>query len=337
MDSALIKIDTPEEEDLVATLLLYAVAEYMRKTKMDIKYLNDIKLQKTIYKTSDDLNIPLTRSWYKRGCYVHNTNIRIETLKHILRSEINLEEVEQFKKGHKKEYESILKTITKNINNFKYISTKRLLDKLYQNRAPKKYRMLYQANNIILGTNTQIKESLKEKSSSLFNWGLINKSYYYSLVSNSISQVHVELATNKEFESIIDPYIDFTNFLESVYIKIDNILVPGSYIPIEISTLFESIDQIYYEYIWGCPALVISKETVKGIQAEDYKEKSEIQILKGFTGLDNVLNNLKIKSEMIGLSPTLEELECADKNLTGLSEEGSDKSLIEFWRIYNKV
>ena len=142
MDSALIKIDTPEEEDLVATLLLYAVAEYMRKTKMDIKYLNDIKLQKTIYKTSDDLNIPLTRSWYKRGCYVHNTNIRIETLKHILRSEINLEEVEQFKKGHKKEYESILKTITKNINNFKYISTKRLLDKLYQNRAPKKYRML---------------------------------------------------------------------------------------------------------------------------------------------------------------------------------------------------
>ena len=138
MDSALIRIETPGEEDLVATLLLYAVSEYLHKTKMDIKYLNDIKLQKTIYKTSDDLNIPLTRSWYKRGCYVHNANIRIETLKHIIRSDIDLEELIQFKKEHRKEYESILKTITKNINNFKYISTKRLLDKLYQKPCSKK-------------------------------------------------------------------------------------------------------------------------------------------------------------------------------------------------------
>ena len=77
MDSALIRIETPEEEDLVANLLLSAVAEYMQTTHMDVKFLNDLKLQKTIYKTCDDLNIPLTRSWYKRGCYVHNLNIQV--------------------------------------------------------------------------------------------------------------------------------------------------------------------------------------------------------------------------------------------------------------------
>ena len=189
--------------------------------------------------------------------------------------------------------------------------------------------MLYQANNTILETNTQVKDSLKDKVSSLFNWDISNKFYYYNLISNSISQVHIELAANGEFESIIDPYINFTQFLESLYIKVDNILRPGICIPIEVSNLFESIDRTYYDYIWGCPTLVISKETVKGAQADDYKEKSEIQIERGFDNLDTVLNNLKNDSEIVGLSPTLAELEKVDRILTGSTENKFNEDLVE--------
>lgn len=341
MDSHLIEIDTPTDEDLVATLLLYATSEYMQKEGLNSKYLNNIKLQKIIFRTCDELNIPLTRSWYKRGCFVHNSNIKVEYLNHILRSEMNLEELTQFKSEHETEYTSIYKTAAKHISNTFFTDTELLLDKLYDFDAPSRYKTLYKANNIILVTNQQIKKSLNDISAEnpnrLLDRRFTNKYYYYKLLSNSISQVHIELATNREFELIIDPYIYFTDFLEDIYVKIDNILLPRRNVPVEISKFFESLDWIYYDYVWGCPSQVISKATMTGALAEEYKELAEKELKNSLDNFDKVLDKNKEMSERIGLKPTLDEWEDVDKNLMALSEAGFDEDLIEFWKMYNKV
>jgi len=337
MDSVLIRIDTEQEENIVSNLLLYAVAEYIVRNKMDVLYLNEIKLQKTIYKTCDDLNIPLTRSWYKRGCFVHDPNIKRENLKNILRSDASLDEVIQFKKEHEAEYHNILKILTKNMNKVWYISTKKLLEILYKNRAPGLYKTLYQSNNIILSTNTQIRDSLREYIPLQFANRRSNNQYYYNLLSRSISQVHIELVSNERFQCIINPYIEFTDFLENVYIKIDDILTSDLSVPVEVANLFESIDRRYYDYVWGGPALVISKETVKGAQADDYKEKSEKQVENYFDDIDAVLNGLQSESERCKLSPSLDEMERTNSILTERLNVAVKDNLKEFWKLYNKV
>ncbi len=72
MRSITIQVETPEDEDRIAEFIIDAIAEYMRNKGLDLKYINDIKLQKLAYRVADTLDIPLTRSWYMRGCYVHN-------------------------------------------------------------------------------------------------------------------------------------------------------------------------------------------------------------------------------------------------------------------------
>lgn len=339
MKSQLLHIETAQEEDSVAALMMMAVSECLRKTQTHPKYINELKLQKIVYKTCDDLNIPLTRSWYKRGCYVHNSKIKKENL--INTPNFNStpsEELLQLKTTYKKEYGIILKQLTNNINDIKYIAWEKLLDRIYHSHAPRQYRKLYLSNNKILETNNQLKGLLKNKRSSLLSWVNSRNMYsHYEIVSDSISEVHIELASNPEFQEIIDTYIDFTDVLEPIYIKAGELLSPETSPSVEMSSLFDSIEQFYYEYVWGCPALVMSKKTVKGARAEEYIEKSAGLINECEDIIHSFLISLDTKIESLELNPTLEKLEYVDAILSKNTASPQQDTFSEIWKLYNKV
>ena len=90
MDSALIRIETPEEENLVIDLMMRAVAEALKKKNLNIDNLRETKLQKILCKTAGDLDLPITRSWYMRGEYISNSLINTSNLRNYYKKEIHL-------------------------------------------------------------------------------------------------------------------------------------------------------------------------------------------------------------------------------------------------------
>lgn len=322
------KITTPHDESCIAELIIDAIAKYMNTHDLDIRYMSDIKLQKIVFKTAEDLNIPLTRSWYMRGCYIHLPEI---INSNFLQERINSKQI-------KKEdgYDLLFKSVSKNIEDIWWTPTDRLLKNLYNTQAPEAYRSIYIANNNILNLNKEINKISGKYhiGSTLAKWIPLDTDYYQR-VSENISRLHIELISKKEFKDVIVPFLEFTNVFEAIYPKLDNLLSSNTDISSDIFEFFGLVDDVYYRNIWQYPALTISRETVVGIRKDEIIEDNSARLEGADDKMNYHIEHLKTEASDLDLLPSTKDLETEYKKSVGMLGEDASRKIAEFWKVHS--
>jgi len=329
MRSITIQVETPEDEDRIAEFIIDAIAEYMRNQGLDLKYMNDIKLQKLVYRVADSLDIPLTRSWYMRGCYVHNSIINRDFLRETMD--------DGYEKEKGEEYKLIYAAVSRNIEDVWWTPTTNFLEELYRTHAPETYRSIYISNNKILNLNKEIKDVLRNYiigQSTLAKWTPLSTDYYQR-ISKNISELHINLISRKEFRDLIIPFSDFTDLFEIFYLKIDDILnTKGDR---NILEFFEHVDDVYFKNIWQYPALVISKETVSGIRKDEVIEETEARLERAEDNINCYTGHIRKEASTLDLLPSIKDLEAKyNESVKMLGEDVSEK-IADFWNACSKA
>jgi hypothetical protein len=333
MDSTLIQIGTPEEEDFVIGLMMRAVAQYAKERNLNIEGLRETKLQKILCKAAGDLNLPITRSWYMRGEYVSNPIIKTSNL----RNYYNKRDAGYLTSKQNGIYKTLYNAISSSIDEFWPIETRELLLRLYSRNAPERYKRLYLTNNYLLSTNNLLKDSLASNEVSLLNYSIGRNYNYYSQASKNVSKIHVELASKPEFENIIDDYINLTDLLEGVYLRLDILYNLKKTISHDVKDFFIRLNGIYYSDVWKYPALIISKNTMIGIQKEKNIAWCESKLEYANKNMNETIENIETEANDLDLIPTSKDLEIVDRELYASAGENASQCLKEFWNIYNKV
>jgi len=191
----------------------------------------------------------------------------------------------------------------------------------YQTEAPEKYRSIYLSNTKIRSINEEISEYLKTHY-------VPHKSVdYYEQISVAISNLHLDLIANKEFDAVTEPFIDFTNFMEMVTLRINSLMNSREKLPTDSEEVFSNVASVYFKNVWVYPALVISKNTVTGLREKEIVKNSEQRIKDAKQYIDYNLQRLKSVAEDINLIPSEEDLKMFYKD----SETG--KNIARFWEI----
>lgn len=332
MNSAPIRIETSEDEDLIVKLMMRAVAQYIKEKNLNTDNLSKTKLQKVLCQTVDDLDLPITRSWYMRGEYIPNPIINKSDLPNYYNGNNNL----HLNTQNREIYRTLYSSISKSMDELWFMDINELLSRHYSQKAPERYKRLYIENNILLTTNKAVKESQNKNLTSLLNWSNAINYSYYCQASKSISKIHVEMASKQEFEGIIDNYISLTDLFEGIYLRLDILYSSNSRLPRKVKDFLIKFDDIYYYEIWKYPALIVSKNTMKGIRKKECIALCEDNLKSANEKMEATIENVGEKADDLGLVPTSTDLESADRELYTQNENNS-RQFMELWNIYNKV
>lgn len=319
-----IEIGTPEEEDSVIQLMMRAVAQYIKENGLDVTSLCETKLQKILCETSSKLDLPITRSWYMRGEYIPNPIIKRSNLyRYLQSSESHLTD------NQRDIYNVLYKPVSNIARDFWPIDIGELLERLYSQKAPTKYRRLYISNNNILAMNKRITHCFR-------NSGEIVSDNYYTVASRNSLDIHAAMVTSPEFECLVEKYINVTDLFSGIYLQLDILYRSGRTIPNEVKDFFIRLDDRYYNSIWRYPALIISKNTMCGLQRDDKIDWCERQLTIANANTDSTIEAIEAEADDLNLIPTIDDLEAIEIELYG-TEEGTRHPLNELWDVYNRA
>jgi len=311
-------VTTSADEKRVVNNILQSLAKYMLDSNIDVKYLSEMKLQKIVFKTVEELDLPVTRSWYLRGCMVHpggtlSGSVKRKTIEKLVKNPDSLI-VDQ-------DIYSCFDSIQVKDRIF-FTKRNDFLRDLYRYMEPERFRNEYIPNNEII-------LSLEEMSKGDFNG--VN-----TVISENISKLYIGLQRDELFAGLSDNFYDFLDFLENVCIETEGNVEDGAEVTPEYLEFFKRLSSVYYNNVWMEPASIISIETAKGPNAERVIKQRKGYLPLASQKIEVPLNELKCKADELNLS--LSEVN-VEKAFTKSREQiGIDagKNLTEMWKIYAK-
>ncbi len=242
-------VTTPKDERRVVNAILHALVKYILDSKIDTKFLSEMKLQKIVFKTVEELELPVTRSWYIRGCMVHPGG----TL-----GSINFKgKIEKLVKSPEKlEIEPDIYSCFDSIqiNNIFYTRRNKFLRELYSTMEPARFRNEYVPNNELI-------LALEDMSKGVFDG-------HNEIISENISKLYLGLQGDELFNNVSKEFYDFLDFMENVSIEVEGTVEDGAEVTPNDLNFFNSLSDAYYNTVWMEPASIISMETVVGLSAD---------------------------------------------------------------------
>jgi hypothetical protein len=311
---------SPQEEDLIIKMILRDARQAILREKpgVDFKNINfQVKLQKIVFIIAEELEIPLTRSWYLYGGYVHNDLVDIEKL-------IELEDspqatfdllgnaVEPSRDQKDIEYAESLLGDKRNIykNKIRKIATKIFFKKydeflldFYSEMAPEPYKQLY-LNNARLNQTFKRFEGLalraEQPALNAFCPELPEAfSDYYRAFTAVLSKLGVEVAKG-ELSEFYDLTLRYIELLERYLIKAG--------FDRKVLSRFKLLADVYKKSLWKTVALSISTKTVKGVRSEEVGKIQRRKLEENLASLPSSLDQLEAALIKEGLLPTRSEM-----------------------------
>lgn len=311
-------VTTSADEKRVVNNILQSLAKYMLDSNIDVKYLSEMKLQKIVFKTVEELDLPVTRSWYLRGCMVHpggtlSGSVKRKTIEKLVKNPDSLIVDQDI-------YSCFDSIQVKN----RIFFTKRndFLRDLYRYMEPERFRNEYVPNNEII-------LSLEGMSKGDFNG--VN-----TVISENISKLYLGLQCDELFVGLSDNFYAFLDFLENVSIETEGNVEDGAEVTTENLEFFKRLSSVYYNNVWMEPASIISIETAQGPNAERVIEQRRGYLPLASQKIEYPLNELKCKADELKLS--LSEVNVEKAFMKSREQIGIDagKNLTEMLKIYAK-
>ncbi|MCD4842942.1 MAG: hypothetical protein K8R25_00450 [Methanosarcinales archaeon] len=310
-------ITKPEDEKQAVKDILQSLARFILDYDIDVKFLSEMKLQKIVFMTIEELELPITRSWYIRGCMVHpggtlSGSVRKNTLEKLVQNPKKLV------------VNSDIYSCFNDIRVEKIFFTKRnlFLRHLYSSMEPARFRNEYIPNNEIIITSEEMSRGIFDDIS--------------SVISENISKLYLGMQEDELFDGISSKFYDFLNFIEETSIETEGLFEEGAEITQNDMVFFKRLSDAYHNRVWMEPASIISIETVKGLSAEKVIKQREKYLPIAARNINESLNELKNISEKLNFTLSENNIEKAYMRSYERVGENLGKHLTEMWKIYAK-
>jgi hypothetical protein len=243
------------DEETLVKMILAGLDRVLKSRKIDKDYLNEVKVHKIVYMVAEDLNLDITRSWYMRGCYVWCNK-----------------PINEYFKPYGRIYLDPSPDIIDAINNvirvLEVFSLKRqdFLKKLYEEFAPSEFRNLYIAYYDFKINYESFLRQLQQ-SEKLFFIDVDS-----TLVSSSLSQLHMAITDTIKDHRIVDVFIQYTTLLETIALGLEE-KIRNNEVTKEMVDFCQEAYEFYDNEVWKLPATEIANRTMKGRNSREILQK----------------------------------------------------------------
>jgi len=268
------------------------------------RWATNTRFQKIMFNVAEAFNIPITRSWYMWGGYIHSPlSEKTGFITYRKRYSNKPELVERLRMQVKNlgfDTDVIINEIIKQTTYFTSASMKQILPTYYKENAPSEYVSLYLSKQYlndlfeIFSTN----KSYREKKHFYELEDSYHENYYiYDEESKTLLDEYIIKSTKNKFYTLVNTCLD----------KIETYILKEKLIENHVLSFFSDISNYYKDYIWNPYASIVSQNTLKGLRVNEEKrtmtEKEFNTISFGSSNFDR----LSIKLSTENIEPTFQE------------------------------
>jgi len=329
----IVMLRTKDDEDQVVRWAFAETVNYL-KQKHDhywFKYnFKHWRVHKILYNVFEKMDIPVTRSWYRYGCFIHSTQLagfeNFSSLKNrYLASHSFPERLRAYAADIGVDVKSALREMREIID----AMPSRMdlyLESLYED-APKNLGSIYLAK-------LKLHQSLNFPNRTAFkNLGSFHK--WFLEVRRNVSVFHMVAFPNRQFDDLSDIVVDFSSNLEEAILKVEMMSHLQNKVFKKWSTWMGEFSEFFDENVWHPFALEISTLTVKGLRKEEEKLKFRKRKIEKATQslaeLATLSKNLSEKGLTLSYQDYLRRLK-----LSRVSKDVAD-AISEMEKIYEKT
>lgn len=323
----------PQDENGIVALILRDINTRLRETpNFDFNLAATTKTTKVIFTIAEKLDIPITRSWYRHGGYIHNQLIKNnpitgnEQIKGVTQAEI--EEAEKYLAPYQKTYDDLLSAI---VPKYFFMSLPTLLTIIYQS-APEPYRTMYSTNLDLFKAFRNVTNP-SETAQNVFQQVITNYGIeqgrdfgYYRAFSPILSKMAIEMTEVGNFSRIQPNLSSFSDLFEDYLVKAS---YEGAIRPV----VFHTFQKTYEEAVWFPSAHIISLNTATGTMQKQVKSQ---QLTWLTDELPKIQNNIQFLRSMViqsNLKLTLEERRNFFNTIYGKDTEVIG-AIADVWKAY---
>lgn len=257
-------IRTLEEEEKVVRWAFAEIIGYLKQKRGRLWFKfnpKHVRVHKIMYKAFESANIPVTRSWYRYGCFIHSTQLAgfrdFSSLKQrYLRSSYPPRRLQSAVANMGFDVDFGIEAIRETIDTLPPRMDK-YLKSLYED-APRELGNIYT-------TKLGIHKALKPPSKIDFQ-NLSAFQSWLSKVRRNLSAFHMSAFSHHQFRDLTKTVMDFTSNIEEALLKIEELIRKRRRILNRTSRLLHEFPEFFDEHIWLLFALEISAKTVKGFR-----------------------------------------------------------------------
>lgn len=267
-------ISSPEQEDFVVRWLLAEIIHLRNKGRPTLRseashWVSHTRVHKIEASTFEKFQIPVTRSWYKFGTFVH-CNALDNPRFLFFRNDYSRhpERALGLRKGAVSlgiPVEDILAFLQERLPEISGRSPRDFLVHYYEREAPSKYKNLYVSKQKLSNLFEDMVNQARTLSRARFVAQIEQASEYLSEFSE---------ATIGSFddERLSDSNARFMDIVETAFDKIELLVKKGSKQALKVS-FFREAKKAFDDFVWNPFACEISQRTVTGLRATDERGK----------------------------------------------------------------
>lgn len=325
-------IETVDDEDKIVRLAFAEIIGYMKMEHHPYWFKfnpNHMKIHKIMYNAFESIGIPVTRSWYRYGCFIHSNQLAgfrdFSTLKHrYLSSKYPPTRLRSAVAEMGFDVLSMIDVLHETIDSMPQ-KMNQYLKSLYQN-APKEFGSTYLAK---LGLHNALKESerINFQYVSVFqNW--------LKRVRKKLSIFHMSVFSHFEPNDIIQIVMNFALNVEEAILKIEELTLQEKRILKRRINLIHEFSGFFNEQIWVPFALEISAQTVTGFRKAEVRKQ---QCLKKKEKILESIDALKKQSTVLAENDLIMSWDnYRERFCRSHKDEDITKALSEIERIYDR-
>lgn len=289
---------TKKDEDIIVRWTIAEIVRHLRQdTSYNLKYLSTTRVHKILFKTFEEMNIPVTRSWFRYGCFIHSNELQASNLNQLISGYINIDNLGSRLGRHVGELgielEDTENILWKNADKIAFLPMDDLLEELYDT-APSDFRHIFHAKLKLYNSLRDLKKIDSSNIEEYLNWLLCtrkNISFYHSSMFGIGNPVFVET---------LHATFTLSEVMEEALIKSLMLAEHQKLKRRQIQKLI-TFDSFFDEKIW-CPlAYGISETTVTGFRAEEVRTQQKSKranFLEKSTSLIQSLKESMLENEL---------------------------------------
>lgn len=287
-------IRTLEEEDKVVRWAFAEIMGYLKEKhgRRWFKYNpSHVRVHKIMYSTFESANIPVTRSWYRYGCFIHSNQLAafrdFSSLKNrYLGSAYPPKRLQSAVTKMDFDVTPIIEKLRETVD----AMPQRMnvyLKSLYQN-PPREFGNIYLSK---LELHNALRDSTKIDFRHLpmfYNW--------LKRVRKNLSVFHMSAFSRHQFNDLTDIVMNFTSNVEEALLKIEELIRQEKRILKKRIKPIYGFPKFFDEQVWVSFALEISARTVKGFREVQIRNQ---QLRKKKEKILELTNALKMQSAIL--------------------------------------
>ena len=299
---------SPKDEDIIIQWLFGEIIynknqgqSISRSSQM--RWATNTRFQKILFNIAEEQNIPITRSWYMWGGYVHTSLLDQDRFRsHTLRFSRDPRSVERLRTQIRDldlDLEEIVNELVKQTEYFTSMDSKTILPIYYAEKTPSDYKLLYLSKQTLNDIFYMISNNRKYDIDHFYSFENSYHKNIYDFYESSL-----KIIDREDINEIKDSFYSIVN---TALDKLEVYIIKNLEIDSKILSYFVEVYNCYKEHIWKPFASKVSQNTLTGFRAtEESKLMAEREFYSIEIGKENI-RNLGFKLERENIEPTYQE------------------------------